>query len=329
MTILRHQILAFPLLCLVATACTTPMISIMPAQQPDKAAFAARKTAAEKLTRSGKLAEALVQWKVLETIAGRDPELARKRQAVETAAKRRARSHFDKATAALAKRRSKEARRELIAVLAFDPTHQDAIELLRKLEVKRVRRDRPKVASPMPRIANKKKTAVAAKVDAPAKKTPAPKPQPQEAKKRTSESLERAVGLAKQGAYLASIPFFRNHLARFPADDKATSLLASSHREVGIALYNHGKLRESLSHLEASTSYAGQADGAVEAALADAKGRLAQEAYEKGVRVFRQDIAKAITLWEQTLSYDPAHIKAKSYLDRAYKIQQTLNSLTQ
>jgi len=329
MIALRHHALAVPLLCFVTAACTTPMFSTMPAQQPDKAAFAARKTAAEKLTSGGRLAEAVVQWKILETIAGHDAELARKRQAVEAEAERRAGSHFDKATAALAKRRTKEARREFLTVLAFDPTRQDAVEQLRKLEVKQVRLDRPRIASPMPRIANKKKTAVAAKAEAPAKKAPAPQPKPQEAKKPASESLERAVDLAKQGAYLASIPLFRTHLNQFPADDKATTLLATSHREVGIALYNNGKLRESVSHLEASASYGKQADGAVKAALTDAKSRLAQQAYEKGVRVFRQDIAQAIALWEKSLSYDPAHIKARSYLDRAYKIQQTLNSLTQ
>ncbi|MDH3913906.1 MAG: hypothetical protein OEU09_21710 [Rhodospirillales bacterium] len=336
MIVLRHHALAVPLLCFVTAACTSPMISMTPAQQPDKAAFSARKTTAEKLTNRGELAEAVVQWKVLETIAGHDPELARKRRAVEAEAKRRAETHFDKATTALAKRRTKEARREFLTALAFDPTHRDAIEQLRKLEVKQVRLDRPRVASPMPRIANRKKTAAVAnaeastkKTPAPAKKAPAPQPKPQEAKKPESESLERAVDLAKQGAYLASIPYFRTHLTQFPADDKATTLLATSHREVGIALYNNGKLRESVSHLEASANYGKQADGVVKAALTDAKSRLAQQAYEKGVRVFRQDIAQAIALWEQSLSYDPAHIKARSYLDRAYKIQQTLNSLTQ
>ncbi len=317
---LRHQALAFPLLCFVTAACTTPMFSLTPAQH---------KTTAEKLTNRGELAEALEQWKILETMDGDDPELARKRRAVEGEAKRRAESHFDKATTALAKRRTKKARREFLTVLAFDPTHQGAIEQLRKLEVKQVRLDRPRVASPMPRIANKKKTAVAANAEASAKKAPAPQPRPQEAEKPASESLERAVDLAKQGSYLASIPLFRTHLTQFPADDKATTLLATSHREVGIALYNNGKLRESVSHLEASASYGKQADGAVKAALTDAKSRLAQQAYEEGVRVFRQDIAQAIALWEQSLFYDPAHIKARSYLDRAYKIQQTLNSLTQ
>jgi tetratricopeptide (TPR) repeat protein len=334
----RQQAIAASLLCFLAAACVTTN-STFTGQQPDQAAFVARKAAAEKLTNRGDLAEAVVQWKILETLAGHDPELTRKRRSVEAEANRRAQTHFDKGTEALAKRRPKTARREFLTVLALDPTHREAIEQLRRLEVKKIRRDRPKIASPMPRPANGKKSAAIAKAPPPTKKVsnekasaknaPKPQPGPQQNEAPTSESLDRAVDLAKQGAYLASIPFFRSHLSQFPADDEATGLLANSHREVGITLYNHGKLEESLSHLEASADYGDRDDGVVEAALSDAKSRLAQEAYEKGVRVFRQDVEMAIALWEQTLAYDPGHVKAKSYLDRAYKIQQSLNSLAQ
>jgi tetratricopeptide (TPR) repeat protein len=323
---LRQEAIAAPLLCLLATACVASTQSTM---LPDQAAFAARRTAAEKLTGSGDLAEALVQWKVLETLAANDPEMARKRRAVEAEVRRRAEAHFDEGTEALAERHLKEARRAFLTVLALDPTHRGATEQLRRLEVRQIRRDRPKVASPMPRIANAKTTAVAAPAQAPVKTAPAAQSRPRPDPAPTSESLQQAVKLAGQGAYLESIPLFRSHLAQFPADDKATRLLATSHRKVGIALYNNGELEESLGHLEASAGYGRQDDGEVDAALADAKSRLAQQTYEQGVRVFRQDVAMAIALWEQTLVYDPAHVKAKSYLDRAYKIQQSLNSLTQ
>ena len=217
------------------------------------------------------------------------------------------------------------------------------------MEIRRVRADRPAVASPMPRLPNHKNKQVAIKADVPVKanataksKSAAPptstaslrfppprKPdlRPQKTPSRTSESLERAVALAKRGDYLASIPYYRSHLARYPKDDDATKLLAISHREVGISLYNRGKLRESLSHLEASVSYAKTSDSTLQSAVADARSRLAQQSYEKGVRVFREDVGQAIALWEESLSYDPSHAKARSYLDRAYKIQQTLNSL--
>lgn len=341
-----HLIRITALICLATAGCSG---MVAPAGQPDEAAFAARKAKAEKLTRKGDLAEALVQWKVLETIAGGDPELARKRRAVEANAKRQAERHYNTARAALAKRRVKRARRQFLAALALDPKHEGAIEELRSIEVRRVRADRPAVTSPMPRMPNRERPKVAAKADVPAKAAakrtakstsaarststaksqapPARKPDP--TPRGTSESLERAVALAKQGDYIAAIPYYRSHLAQHPKDGNATKLLAVSHREAGISLYNRGKLRESLSHLEASVSYAGTNDTTVQSAVADAKSRLAQQSYEKGVRVFRQDIAQAIALWEESLSYDPTHVKAKSYLDRAYKIQQTLNALPQ
>lgn len=349
MTPLFRQTRGFALLCLLAAGCAGPA---MTGQQPDAAAFAARKAKAERLTRQGDLAEALVQWKVLETIAGHDPVLARKRRAVEADAKRQAAEYFDKGRAALAKRQVDRAYRDFVAVLALDPGHEGAITLLREIEAARVRSDRPKIASPMPRMPDGPRTAVANKPSPPAKASPpdkarspaeanvsakagaAAKAESKPAPKRAepgdpnSESLERAIALAKEGAYLESIPYYKSHLARYPKDAKASKLLAASQREVGIALYNSGKLQESLSHLEASLSYAGANDSVVQSAVADAKSRLAQRAYEKGVRVFRQDVAQAIALWEKALFYDPTHVRARANLDRAYKIQQSLNALT-
>ena len=75
---MRHPIRIALLTCLVTAGCAEFMA---PVGQPDEAAFAARKDKAERLTRDGDLAKALVQWKVLETLNGDDPELARKRRA--------------------------------------------------------------------------------------------------------------------------------------------------------------------------------------------------------------------------------------------------------
>ncbi len=341
---MRHLFRIPVLICLVAASCAEFMA---PVGHPDEAAVAARKDKAEKLTRQGNLADALVEWKILETMTGGDPELARKRRAVQTNARRQAERHYNSGLSALAKRQTGKARRQFLATLALEPEHEEAIEELRKMEVRRVRADRPAVYSPAPRIPNRTKKQAAAKADvdfnaragrtaestSKAELQPPPPRKPdlrfETAPSPISASLARAIALAKQGAYKDSISHYESHLARYPKDKDATRLLAVSHREVGIALYNGGELRESLSHLEASAGPGVQKDRVVEAALTDAKSRLAQQAYEKGVRVFRRDIAQAIAHWEQSLSYDPDHVKARSYLDRAYKIQQTLNSLAQ
>ncbi len=336
---MRHLIRVPVLVCLVMVGCAE---LAGPVGQPDEDAISARKAKAERLTRKGELAEALVEWKVLETMLGGDPELARKRRAVETNAKRQAERHYKTGRSELAKRRVKRARRQFLAALSLDPEHEGATDELRKIEVRRVRAARPAFTSPMPRVPKQMTSQVPAKPDVTAKsdsagpatatarlRSPPRKPElaPSKSPARTSQSLDQAVALAKRGDYLAAIPHYRSHLARFPKDGDAAELLAASHREVGISLYNRGKLRESLSHLEASVGYSASEDSAVQSAVADAKSRLAQQSYEKGVRVFRQDVAQAIALWEESLRYDPSHVKAKSYLDRAYKIEQTLNAL--
>lgn len=145
----------------------------------------------------------------------------------------------------------------------------------------------------------------------------------------TSESLERAKGLLQEGAYLDSIPFFLAHLRVFPEDRKAMELLAASHREVGISLYQEGQLRASVDHLEAMASNARVSDPKAVAALTAAKDQLAQETYENGVRIFREDVNQAIAFWHETLRYNPGHGKAQSYLAKAYKIQETLKALDQ
>ena len=142
-----------------------------------------------------------------------------------------------------------------------------------------------------------------------------------------AESLETAIDLAKNGNHLAAIPRLKAHLQRFPKDGTAQDLLATSHRTMGITYYQDGKLRESVSHLRASADYAKVADPLAQAALNDASAKLAQQAYEEGVKVFKSDVDQAIDYWEESLEYDPSHLRARSYLEKAYKIQDTLSDI--
>ena len=192
----------------------------------------------------------------------------------------------------IGERKTDTARREFLAALAIDPSHEGAIEQLRAMELHLVRRNRPRIAtpSPQPTIAKaaKKPAPVNKKPTVQAKAVEVAKVNDQAPAQVTSKSLQQAMGLAEKGAFLESIPHFREHLTAHPQDAKAKRLLATSHREVGITLYNDGKLRESVNHLEASANQAEGSDHVVDMALADAKGRLAQAAYENGIKAFRQ-----------------------------------------
>lgn len=311
-----------------------------------------RKQQAEELTRQGNLAEALVQLRVLETLKPHDPEIVKMRRSIEAKAKRLAKSHYQKAEAA-AKRNEREAWREYIAVLAYDPQHEGALRRLRQLELRRIRGSLPRIGgpeAPTKMAIPQKPTQTARLATAPIRLTrdfPKPVARPNRpatqppavnnapgykdkgggGNEAQQPSLDQAIAMVKAGTYLNLIEYAESYLARHPEDDKAMELLALSHERAGLALYREGKLRESLRHLEFAVAYKGDSVGSSNVALADVKSRLANEAFEQGVRVFRQDVSQAIIYWEETLTYDPGHAKAKLYLSKSYRIRDKLNSI--
>ncbi len=310
-----------------------------------------RRQQAEELIRQGNLAEALVELRVLETLRPHDPEIIALRRWVEADAKRLAESRFQEAEAA-AKKNSREAWRDYVAVLAYDPQHEGALRRLRQIELQRNRGSRPRIGGPeAPTKLADSESAVqmAGPVTTrrpPPEDFPLPlaKPEPPQVQSpavatgraagesrgdtAARQSLDQAVADVKAGTYLDLIAYAESYLAEHPGDDKAVELLALSHEKAGLALYRDGKLRQSLRHLEFAVKYSGNHESPPATALATAKARLASETYEQGVRAFRQDISQAIAYWEETLTYDPEHVKAREYLMKAYRIRETLNEIS-
>lgn len=327
----------------LASACVQPAFL----GAPD---MADRKRQAEDLTRQGDFAEALVQLKVLETLSPHDPEIVKMRRSVEAKTKRLAKSHYQKGEAA-AKRNKREAWQEYVTALTYDPRHEGALRRLRQLELQRIRGNGPRIdgfKAPKKVATPEKPAQTPARVTAPIRSTrdfpkPVARPKPPAAQPPTvksapdnsdeagdaaqQQSLDPAIALAKAGTYLNLIKYAESYLSRHPGDDKAMDLLALSHERVGLAFYHDGSLRKSLSHLEFAVDHTGDFAGSSGEALADVRARLANEAFEQGVRVFRQDISQAISYWEETLTYDPGHAKARLFLAKSYRIRNTLNEI--
>ena len=334
----------------------------------DQAFVSNHKALAKALARQGKLTEALVHWRIVELLEPDNSAATKQRRALEGKIRSQAKRDLETARQAASSKNYRALRAALLRVLALDPLNDEARERLQAIEVASIRRNRPKVAlkkdKKTPKVGEAydapaieepaKPKAVAGKAPAATAQTgledvtfqeaplseqagdavdgveltavaAAPDPAAEEAR---LGSLAPAIDLAKSGQHLDAIPQLQAHLDRFPKDEAARDLLADSHREIGIALYQDGKLRESVDHLKASERYAGSPDPELEAALSDARSRLAQQAYEQGVRAFNSDLKQAIALWEESLRYDPAHIRARSYLDKAYKIRETLSEIS-
>lgn len=137
----RHILLVGLLGVLVAACGTRPD----PVAGPGiKSSIETRKAYAQKLSRQGKLMEALNQWKVLHAVAPNDRDVERMLGATKRKAKKLASMHFKKAESEIAKRRFNNARAQYIKVLAYDPDHKLAKKRLLNFELVRNRRSRPR-----------------------------------------------------------------------------------------------------------------------------------------------------------------------------------------
>lgn len=137
----RHIAVAV-LLGVLVSGCTTRPDPVV--KSGIKSTVDARKAQARKLSRQGKLIDALNQWKVLHAIAPDDREVRRMLDAMKSKAKKRARMHFKKAESEISKRRFNTARAQYIKVLAYDPDHKLAKRRLLNFELVRNRRSRPR-----------------------------------------------------------------------------------------------------------------------------------------------------------------------------------------
>ena len=106
--------------CLSLGACTWVPQTVATV---DRASIEARKDKAERLTREGRLPEALVQWRLLETLDSGNSENTRTRRALEARMREKADTYFQKGVKLASRQRNSQARRELLAALSFDPSH--------------------------------------------------------------------------------------------------------------------------------------------------------------------------------------------------------------
>ncbi|MDJ0943346.1 MAG: hypothetical protein QNJ30_07770 [Kiloniellales bacterium] len=158
-------------------------------------------------------------------------------------------------------------------------------------------------------------------------------PPPEEKDEKQAASLSRSEALIEKAAYRDSIKTLESHLKAYPSDRQAFELLAVSHGRVGIDLYDRGKLREALPHLQSSSDYAllsGLSDNAaVDSLLLQTRRSLAQDRFKKGQRVFSVDLDQAIAYWEEALTYEPDHERAQLFLERARRIKKKLQAVSE
>jgi tetratricopeptide (TPR) repeat protein len=270
----------------------------------------AREKKAMELMSQGELAEALIQWKVLKTLDPQDPEFTQQLLATKALIRKRINDHVQLGKKALSEGNTTLAKQEFLKALALDPCMPTPFSCLKKIEKERAMKIQ---AKKIQRLVKKRKGPAQAGL--------------QSVSSQEAYYLQLGIGLFQQGRLNESIREIEKYLNTYPKDREAGKYLAEAHLKLGIDCYEQGEMAKALMHLEEARRYKPAGSSQLSYYLTRTRQELAEDFYQKGIRVYLKDIIKAIEYWEKSISYNPQHINAQMRLEKAYKIQKKLREI--
>lgn len=291
------------------------------------ASINARKLKAVTLKEQGHLAEALLEWKILNLLRPDDNAVLYELKATKAAIDRRVGAHITAASEAANEGHADVAYIYYLKALALDPNNGEALDQLRAIEAKRVRdvqQRNTKVLLERRKIASQRSPA-----KDPAKDRVETYAQvvTQQAIPEKNKHLESGVAFFKQADYASSIAELNEYYSLYPNNSVAKKYLAEAHLKVANSYQQKGDLLAALSHLQKARLYHEGEKVELDSAIEQIKKQLADRYYEAGLRIYRGDVAKAIDYWKRSLSYNANHVKAKLYLQRGITMKKNLDKI--
>lgn len=300
-----------------------------PAPAPPAASAVPRRREREQraleLVHQDELARALVEWKILCALDPDNAEYRRQVAAVQALVRHRFEQHLGAGDQARAAGHPERAQLAYLKALALDPLRTEPLSRLRELDRERA------LAAQSGRLAKLRGRQGDGSAD---KKG---SPPAQAAGQQERDYLETGISLLRQGAYEEGILELEKYLRSFPDDPEARGHLAEARRKLSdtpgaASPPAPAGLRPAAPPPEAPPPAAAPAapsaaEPPAPAAAAPADKALAQELYEKGMRVSRTDLDQAIRLWEEALARDPEHVQARLQLERALRMQRSLQEI--
>jgi tetratricopeptide (TPR) repeat protein len=138
--------------------------------------------------------------------------------------------------------------------------------------------------------------------------------------------IEKARSHYEHGRYAAAIKILRREKKSNPSDPEINSLLNKSLCKAGIQYYEDKEYQKAARMLRETRkgkdcpdrdSYLNKARKIMK--------DMADDYYRRGLVKFReQKLDEAIKNWKKVLEYEPGHRKAKEYIEKSRKIQESL-----
>jgi tetratricopeptide (TPR) repeat protein len=325
---------------------------------------------AARLTSEGKLRDAAEAWKVALTIDPSDAISLEESKKLNERIKQAIAERFARGQDALKRNAHLEARHHFLAVLSLDPSNAEAFAALQNQvrEVRQVNhtvrageslasiaqqyygdRSRSEVIwetnnlppnpklSPgtvlkipeIPGLPFGRSDAVASKPRPEAGAPPSAKPEQAEETPYTNPALEEAREQLEKGDFVVALATIDQFLGQNPRNGEAVELKRTVLLQHGKTLLDQSKLSDSYATLT-QLSRLSPRDTNVTSLLSNVRGRLVQQHYNQGIRLYREEkLPAAIHEWRTVLQYEPNHEGAKKNIDTAERLLKGLQERQQ
>ena len=324
---------------------------------------------AAELAAAGKLREASQTWKVALTIDPKDTTALDESRKIDERIKQTAAERLARGQEALKRGAHLEARSHFLAVLALDPSNHDAFSALQN-QVREVRQinhtvrageslasiaqqyygDRsrseviwetnqlppnPKLNPGMvlripeiPGLPFGRPEAPAAR-PRPESTVPAPKSEPAEETPYVNPALAEAKEALEKGEYSSALSTVDQFLSQNPRSGEAVELKRNVLLQQGKALLEQNRLTDSYAALTQLARLSPR-DASVTSLVGNVRGRLVQQHYNQGIRLYREEkLPAAINEWRTVLQYEPNHEGAKKNIQTAEQLLKGLKERQQ
>ena len=265
----------------------------------------AHRNKALSLQQQQRWAEAAVEWEILALLNPDRVEYRNQRRDAQTHIARGVEESLKSADEARQRGDLQAASHFYLKALSLDPSNGTAVDTLRKLEQESVRH------------------TLHTRVGHMSKEAGTVRPGPASERR----DLEFGALLLRQGDYSGSIKTLEKYLKGVPKDELARRYLADAHFQLAQQRLEQGRKEDALSHLESAKGTHEQDPAELRESIETLRKALAEDYYQKGMKVYRTSLEEAITDWERSVQYDPAHPQASARLQRARQMQQNLKAI--
>ncbi len=163
----------------------------------------------------------------------------------------------------------------------------------------------------------------------PRQDTPAVKAEASEEGPYANPALLEAKGALEKGDYVVALATVDQFLGQNPRNGEAVEIKRAVLFQQGKALSEQNKLTDSYTVLTQLTKLSPK-DNTVASLLGNVRGRLVQQHYNQGVRLYREEkLAAAISEWRSVLQYEPSHEGAKRNIEQAERLLKGLQERQQ